>query len=124
MTVAAMEALDWLEGWFLESGAPQMVRVHLEKIDAIRAALTPVGSSHIPDGWKWVPERPTKKMLSCGYEALRKYLEALPEDEKNRRFGDNSEYGTCVFSNAEKFTARWIAMLAAAPPPPPPTESK
>ncbi len=69
----------------------------------------------IPEGWKLVPVVPTNKMLKAGYEALRKYLDSLPIEERERRFGLAATYPSVVFTNHEKFTARWMAMLAASP---------
>ncbi len=48
MTIAAMEALDWLEGWLIQHRkvAPYISAEALERIDTIRAAFP--GTPHPP----------------------------------------------------------------------------
>lgn len=74
------------------------------------------GYVKVPPGWKLVPIEPTPEMLDGCKRALKRYLDAMPEDERFVRFGRKGPHGHRVDPDI-KATIRYRAMLDAAPQP-------
>ena len=70
----------------------------------------------IPPGWKLVPKQLTPEMRHAAKRAMKKYIEGMPTEARDRM--PRTESGGVRVPTNLKFDLRYEAAIAAAPEPP------